>query len=101
MAARTTCGTRSTDAPAALPHSLTVDLRHRLGDCLAPAPTTCSGLSSKSCSFAVVPTGDANADRARSVGRDDVLRGVTENEHALWVERRAENLAGTLDRLAR
>ena len=36
--------------------------------------------------FAVVATGDANADRTRGVGGGNVLRRVAKDEHALRIE---------------
>src|SRR5436309_5822786 len=49
----------------------------------------------------VVPTRDAYADRVRSMGRHDVFRSVAQDEDASRVDRRAEDLTGTSDCLAR
>src|SRR5687767_5301583 len=46
-------------------------------------------------------TRDADRDRAGGMGGDDVVRRVAENQHMLWVEARAQYLAGTLNRLTR
>ena len=48
--------------------------------------------------LAGVAAGHADADRARGVGRSDVVRSVANYEHPPGVNDRAENLDGAVER---